>query len=374
MVTPYYPPVISGVCLYVYYLTRGLLDQGLQVRVHTTNIAPPAGSLTLDLQLAGMDIHRHRSLYELKRSCNPISPSYVVSGIKSSKDFDIVHIHDFPKVCNEALILIMNRLKGNKPLILTPYGAGPPSPTRSLLSRLYWSSGIPRKALRSVDHIIALIPAQAELFAKVCHPDKISIIPAFVLDNYFTNKPLFNEDGKLKILFIGRIVKEKGIKELLYAVQRASSLSRQIELVCIGPDGGYVREALGLISKLGLDSMVKITGALAEEEKLKYLKWCDVLVLPSYYEAFGIPIVEAMAHGKPVIATKTVGAKSLVDHGKTGFLVDVGDSDAIAAYLIEFFREPHLKYEMGEKGLANAREFTLDKMVKRHIEIYKRLI
>jgi len=375
MVTPYYLPMMSGASLYVHHLVKGLAAQGLRIKVHTINSKRSSSSPDIGLDFADIDVQRHRSFFELKRSYNPISFSYVTSAIKACDDFDIVHIHDFPKVCNEALILAIKRLKRNRHLILTPHGAGSPSPTRSLLSKIYWSSGIPSKALRSVDCVIAVTSLQAELFADVCGGDKVCMIPEAVPSHYFVDKPSFLDDGKLKVLFIGRIVKEKGIKELLYAVRKIGKTSgSEIELACVGPDGGYLHQALRVVSELALGHIVKIAGAVPEVEKLDYLKWCDVLVLPSWYEAFGIPILEAMAHGKPVIATKTVGAKSLVEHGKTGFLVDIGDSEAIADYLIELFRGPRLKYEMGQRGLAKAQEFSLDKMVDKHIGIYKRLL
>lgn len=374
MVTPYYLPMMSGASLYVHHLVKGLIEQGIKVRVHTTNCQRASSPLDLGLNSADIDVHRHRSFLELKRSYNPISLSYVVSTMKDCDDFDIVHIHDFPKICNEALILFMKRLKRAKPLVLTPHGAGSPQPTRNLLSKIYWFSGIPLRALTEVDRIIAVSPVQAELFANVCGSDKVSIIPEAVPDHYFVDKPSFLDDGKLKVLFIGRIVEEKGINELLYAAHRALEVCGKMELVCLGPDGGYLNRAIELMNKLALNNVVKMVGTVPEAEKLEHLNWCDVLVLPSYYEAFGIPLLEAMAHGKPVIASKTVGGKSLVEDGKTGFLVDIGDWNAVAEYLIKLTREPHLKFKMGESGLQRASQFSLRKMVEKHIEIYRKLL
>ena len=160
----------------------------------------------------------------------------------------------------------------------------------------------------------------------------------------FVDRPHFIEDGKLKILFIGRIVREKGVRELLYAVYEMRERMRceDIELRIIGPDYGYLRTVQRILNELNLNDVVRILGTVSEEEKIKNIDWCDVLVLPSYYEAFGIPLLEAMARGKPVIATKTVGGLSLVKHGETGFLVETGDWKAIVQYLLHLHKDIEL--------------------------------
>ena len=97
-------------------------------------------------------------------------------------------------------------------------------------------------------------------------------------------------------------------------------------------------------------------------------------VLPSYYEAFGLPILEAMAQGKPVIATKTVGSASLVDHGETGFQVRPKDPQSIAEAILRLLEDPDLKYQMGKRALEKASKFRIENMVEEHIRIYESLI
>lgn len=128
-----------------------------------------------------------------------------------------------------------------------------------------------------------------------------------------------------------------------------------------------------ITSALKLDGAVKILGPTSEHEKLRYLGWCDILVLPSYYEAFGLPILEAMARGKPTIATETVGSKSLVKHLETGFLVKIGDSHSIARALLRFLQDPKLKYRMGQRALKHASKFRMENMIEKHIDLYEKL-
>ena len=294
----------------------------------------------------------------------PISVSFLKSTIDASDDFDVVHVHDCPKLLNDVVILALKRLKPSKIVVLTPHGAGLFSPTyivsskttgqllevpfhkgptynlQKVFSTVYWSSGTPLKVVHSADHLVTVTPLQQKVFAGVCDPKKISMISEAVPSSYFVDKASFHENGKLKILFIGRIIQEKGVSDVLYAVHCVSKMLKMlVELRCVGPDYGFMQEAKKIIRDLGIEKNVSMLGAVSEEEKLENLSWCDVLVLPSYHEAFGIPLAEAMAHGKPVIATKTVGAVSLVKDNETGFLVNFSDPNAIAKCLIKFAKE-----------------------------------
>ena len=374
VVTPYFPPIINGPSLYVYNLVRGLTERGVYVSVHTIEF--PEESRRQQPVMIPCEVYRFKYILDLRRSLHdqPISPSYVVQTIKRGDDFDVIHIHDFPKISNDFLVLTLKRLKPCIPIILTPHGAGQPAPAHKLTSKLYWSTGIPRKVLRSIDHLIAICPLQAELFVRICGRDRVSTILGAIPSHYFAEEVNFIEDGKLKILFIGRMAEEKGIRILLFAVHEVKKyLGKNVELRCIGPDYGYLQEARRLIDELKLNDVVKLLGPLPEEEKIRNIDWCDVLVLPSYYEAFGLPLLEAMARGKPVIATKTVGSTCLVTHGKTGFLVRTGDWHGIADTLLHLSRNPELKYQMGRKGLRFARRFSMQEMIEKHIEVYRRL-
>lgn len=373
MVTPYFPPIINGPSLHVYHLVKGLTAQKVHVQVHTIAQRLEEGKHNY-FNINGLNIVSFPSGFDLRGSRDqPISFSYILSTIRKSINFDVVHVHDFPKICNDFLIITLNKLRSKIPIVFTPHGAGEPSPANKLSSRIYWSLGIPRKVLRNVDRIVVVSSLQAELFAKLCDVNKLSLIEEGISPDYFVNKPTFIDDTKLRILFIGRIIKEKGIEHLLYALHKAIQIigRNKIELVCIGPDYGYLKEALKIIDDLSLKANVNMVGSVSEKTKIRYLSWCDLLVLPSFYEAFGLPIVEAMAQGKPVIASGTVGAKSLIKHGETGFLVKIGDSKDLADAILKFVDNPQLKYEMGAKALKYASKFRMDNMIEAHLQLYK---
>jgi len=376
MVTPYFPPIINGPSIHVYHLVKGLISNGVDVEVHTMSYDSAESIMNPNLDYKGFTSSHFKpiSLFRGASFDQPLSISYVKSAIEKSSRFDIIHIHDFPKLCNDALILLLKKINPQKPIILTPHGAGPLSPAYKFSSKIYWASGIPLKVIKSADSLITVTHLQKMVFARVCDEQKISMIYEAIPSNYFVKSPSFKDNGKLKVLFIGRIIKEKGIADLLRAISFVTEISNNcVELVCIGPDYGFMTEALNIIKNLNLEKVVHLLGPLPEDQKLLYLNWCDVLVLPSYYEAFGIPIVEAMAHGKPVIATKTIGALSLIKHNKTGFIINFSDPTAMAKKLLQFIENPELKYHMGQQALLSVRSFTMDVMIKQHISLYKKI-
>lgn len=374
MVTPYFPPIINGPSLHVSHLVNGLVKKGVTVHVHTMAYDLKEG---LNMSNQGFTISYSKPFSFLRNSSfdQPISFSYLRSVIDKSNKFDLIHVHDYPKLCNDSLILTLKKVKPHKPVLLTPHGAGPVAPANKLSSKAYWASKIPITVASAADHLITVTPLQEKVFSKVCRAEKISMIYEAIPPEYFINAPSFIEDGVLKVLFIGRLIEEKGICDLLKAVKIFSDKSLyKIQLRLVGPDYGFMQKVKQLIAQLGLEKIVHVIGSVTETEKLFHLSWCDVLVLPSYYEAFGIPIVEAMARGKPVIATKTVGAVSLIKDNETGFLVNFNSPQEIADRLLQFVKNPSLKYYMGQKALVSVIPFSMENMIKDHIDLYERLL
>ncbi|MFX0201535.1 MAG: glycosyltransferase, partial [Candidatus Hodarchaeota archaeon] len=98
---------------------------------------------------------------------------------------------------------------------------------------------------------------------------------------------------------------------------------------------------------------------------------CDVLALPSGYEGFGQVLVEAMAQGKPVVATKKGSIPWLISSGKEGLLVDYGDPVELAEALITVLEDKKRARVMGRAGRKKAEKFTYDKLAKQLAEIYE---
>jgi len=98
-------------------------------------------------------------------------------------------------------------------------------------------------------------------------------------------------------------------------------------------------------------------------------------VMPSYYETFGISVIEAMAFGLPVVATNVGGLPEVVEDGVTGILVPPGDSEALAEGLIRLLSDADLRRRMGRAGQDRVRsEFTVDRIVDQTLAVYESVI
>jgi glycosyltransferase involved in cell wall biosynthesis len=177
-----------------------------------------------------------------------------------------------------------------------------------------------------------------------------------------------NRLGSPLVGSIARLVWKRGHKELLAAAAVVARQEPAVRFVLIG-DGplrpGLEREA----ATLGLNGRLRFLGAVPDAAAL--LPSLDVFVLPSIWEGMSNALLEAMAAGKPVIATSVGGNPELITHEKTGLLVPPGDVEALAAAILRLVREPALARSMAEAARQRmASEFTLERMVRRLEQLY----
>jgi glycosyltransferase involved in cell wall biosynthesis len=137
---------------------------------------------------------------------------------------------------------------------------------------------------------------------------------------------------------------------------------------------GPLRERLEAQARqLGVDARVRFLGY--RKDVALILAASDVFALPSLWEGMSNAVLEAMAAGKPVVATAVDGAVDQVLPGESGLLVPPGDADALAQALLDLARDPRKAQEMGIKGRERVRrEFSLDRMTDAYIELYRRLL
>lgn len=188
------------------------------------------------------------------------------------------------------------------------------------------------------------------------------------------------KDGELAVGFVGRLVREKGILELLEAMRQASERIPNLVLLIAGDNktGGdrdvetqaIVQEYL---SSVELPFRVEFTGFIDDVEEV--MQALDVFVLPSYREGMPRTIIEAMASGKPVIASDIRGCREEVSHGITGLLVPVRDAEALGKAIVDVLNSPDLARSMGEKGRGRAEQYFDEQMViDRQLWHYARLV
>jgi len=172
------------------------------------------------------------------------------------------------------------------------------------------------------------------------------------------------------ILYVGTIEPRKNLPTLIDAFSKqleAGHLSHQ--LVCVGPYGWMSRGLGERIDTGGVDRAVRFTGYVPFEDLPALYSLAEMFVYPSMYEGFGLPVVEAMACGVPVI---TGPASALTEVGSNAVHhVDRLDADRLGEALVDLARDGEKRARMAEAGLSRAREFSWDRAARESLEIYE---
>ena len=191
---------------------------------------------------------------------------------------------------------------------------------------------------------------------------RIAAIPCGVDTDLFrpgtsaTARAALGLDGRPLLLYVGRIAPIKGLETLLDAVARLAARGHGLRLLVVGgeadePLDGHEITLRRRSDALGLGDAVRFVGAQPQPALRDFYVAADALVLPSYYESFGMVALEAMACGTPVIASRVGGLTTTVRDGVTGFLVPEGDVPALAERMEHLLADADLRWRIGREGV-----------------------
>lgn len=207
---------------------------------------------------------------------------------------------------------------------------------------------------------------------RVITEDQIEFIKGSGVDlNEFKYVPE-PESKTLKVVFTARMVKEKGVIELIEAAERLrKEYEGRVEFwLC-----GRLAVNADAISKEELESRcsegyIKWLGFQKDIKTI--LEQCHIMAFPSYYRE-GVPksLIDVCAVGRPIVTTNSIGCKDVVDDGVNGFLVPIKDSEALADKLRILIEDKDLRIKMGKASRQKAeQEFAIEKVVQKHLAIY----
>ncbi len=181
--------------------------------------------------------------------------------------------------------------------------------------------------------------------------------------------------GKLLALFLGRIHRIKGLDRLVQAFDQVGRQVPDAHLVIAGYDSeGYEALVRQWLRERGMLAKVTFTGPLIGEDKLAAFRDCELFVLPSYQENFGMAALEAMACGLPIVISKGVYLYPEVQEAGAGLVVD-GDSEGLAKALGILLRDSSLRSRMGEAGKQLVRErFLAERVAERMRSVYQAIL
>ena len=256
-------------------------------------------------------------------------------------------------------ILIQDEL--NHPSLIAANCRKHPYPIISLVHHLrcselrpQWQNGfyrvVEKKYLQSVDGFIFNSKTTKGVVNGLIGNNKLSVVAYPPTDRF--GDAISEEEiseratgDELKILFLGNVIGRKGLQTLLNALLILHPLRGAFILDIVGSlttDPAYAKQRQEFVSVNGLSPIVHFHGALDNKSLKQKLKRAHVLIVPSSYEGFGIVYLEGMAFGLPAIGTTAGAAGEIIEHGKTGYLIEPNNSTALAMHISQLASDRNL--------------------------------
>jgi glycosyltransferase involved in cell wall biosynthesis len=272
---------------------------------------------------------------------------------------DLIHCHDWMTVL--AGVKLREVLR--KPLVYNVHL--PQSPGQRL--------SLENLGLVAADQVVVNSQAVCqELTARGLPLRRIDVVPNGVdLSTYYPAPDWPVDDGY--ILFVGRLVPQKGVEILLQAFGVVLHRCPESRLIIAG-DGELELYLQRLARYLGFPHRVSFVGWQTGPALVELYQRAKVIVIPSYYEPFGIVALEAMACGRPVVASRVGGLAEIIEDGVQGYLVPTGDYLQLARRLANLILDPGRCQWMGKAALSHATMFAWDKIGHSLIKLYESLI
>jgi glycosyltransferase involved in cell wall biosynthesis len=360
-------PSFSGTLRYVDRLAVGLEQRGVRVISLSTRPRGAVGRLLKKARFLGVDPYTFVSTYPIRLDWPPA---------------DLYHFtaHTY------AALLRVRRPPG--PVVVTVHDIGP------YLDRKTGSSGYGHRvhramdevavgALKRADAIIAVSDWTRRTLSEATRTPTDRITVAYLgVDHarYRPNvvSPRFRErygltDDVPYLLYVGNDEPRKNVRLLLKALKIVRSTADRAVLLKVGASQRGRQGSHQLAEDLGVTSAVRFFVGVPEEDLPSFYNVADVVVMPSIYEGFGLPALEAMASGTPLIATRA-GALPEVTGQSGARVVDPQDVAELAKAVIELLSDRQLATRLGRQGFLRAKEFTWDRTVDRTIDLYRTLL
>jgi glycosyltransferase involved in cell wall biosynthesis len=230
--------------------------------------------------------------------------------------------------------------------------------------------GFQEVILKRADGLIAISESAKNDATRLLHidPNRIEVIYPGIDQRFFSAEPL--KRPKPYILFVGTVEPRKNIDALLDGWDALpQSLREHHELIIAGPIGWAGQSTIRRITS-GVQG-VQYFGYVAEDDLFSLTAGASVFVYPSLYEGFGLPPVQAMAAGVPVVTSDVSSLPEVV--GEAGVLVNPNEPSEIGNAIQNLLLSPSLRAALGEKGRNRARQFTWENSARKSVDFFERL-
>jgi D-inositol-3-phosphate glycosyltransferase len=243
------------------------------------------------------------------------------------------------------------------------------------------------RVIAEADAIVASTPQERDSLVDLyaAHPERIHLVPPGVDHDMFRPagrneaKARLGLSGKHVLLFVGRLQPLKAADIAVRALGHLASWGRapldDLRLVVVGSPSGPAghrepAQLQDLARELGVESAVRFVPAQPHADLPAYYQAADLCLVPSYTESFGLVALEAQACGVPVVASAIGGLRSIVRHGRTGYLVEPGASEAFAERAWRILSDPPLARSMGGLAQCSSGDYSWDRSADSLFDLY----
>ena len=365
MLTWEYPPrVVGGISKVVYDLSHKMVKEGNEVTVVTYKEGDNVKYYEND---KGVEVYRVDNYmirpnnfidWIMQLNFNMITKANEI--INKNGKFDVIHAHDWLVAYSAKSI----KESYNIPLISTIHAtesgrnSGIHDETQRYINDSEWML-----TYESSEVIVNSNYMKNEVQRLFGLPyDKINVIPNGVNLQLFSNVNIdydfrrqYAMDNEKIILYVGRLVYEKGIQNLIAAMPKVLDRYHDSKLIICGR-GGMIDELREQVKYLGIENKVYFAGYCDSKKMQKMYKCADVAVFPSTYEPFGIVAIESMLSGTPTIVSDVGGLNEIIEHGVTGMKSYAGNANSIADSVLSLLFDSKLCANISQNAIKKVKE------------------
>ena len=378
------PRVIGGISPHVFYLSKSLAKNGVRVHVVTCDFPGASAHETIDgVEVYRVDSYKNPSpdfaTWVYLMNLNMQKEAAAIAA-KLDEKVDVFHAHDWlvatagiglKHVFRKPLLVTMHsteigrrdgihtgteKMIGETEAWLTYEAWKVICCSQYMVSHVKWAFGVP-------DDKLVMVPngVNMQVYEDIRKQDLRPFRTAFALP-----------EEKL-VLFVGRLVYEKGAQVLINAIPKILE-KVNAKFVIVG--SGYMKDQLStIVRSMGLEHKVLFTGFVDEETLLKLQCCADVSVVPSLFEPFGIVALEAMAAKSPVVVSETGGLGEIVDHDVTGVKVYPNNTESLAWGITKVLTDEKYRNSLRENAYKRIQEkYDWDKIAQHTKQIYEAVL
>jgi len=365
------PPIAGGIGNSAHHLATKLQGLGLDTTVFTLKSDKPVSN------------DKKYAVVELNSPVRVGLGAFLPQLIWKLWKFDIIHLH-YPFLASNLIVALFKLLKGQKTQFVLHYHQ---DLNLKGIKKAY--EYITRKLFLGfiINQADQVIYSSFDYFKTSCafkyyqkNKSKFHELPFGVNQEYkpadkkneLLEKYGFTSEDKI-VLFVGGLGRNhyfKGVDDLIKSFKLITD--ENIKCLIIG-DGNLKQRYQALVKELSLENKVKFAGFVQDEQLSDHYNLSDIFILPSTQknEAFGIVLIEAMAHGKPVIASNLPGVREVVARGNNGFLIEPGNKTDISQKVMELLNSNNYQ-EYCDNALQSVKKhYQWDSIVEKLINIYK---